>query len=167
MKTQLPIIAAILLIGITCVVIFILNSKLQKRFCRNPLIQKLVSDMAVSMLERIDKIAFSDREPTKVITESATVFEDRIISQSASVFFRYEHMRLLRNVRERRLMARVIAKELKKNMRAEFEEKNSVKHVSYKLKSKCRRESNSNKASFSAYVSCFVTNEHYVCARSW
>lgn len=167
MTSPLLIIVFLLVILIAFFIYLTLNSQLQKRFRQNPLIQTLVSDMTVSMLERIEKIVVSDRNPIKVITESATVFEDCIISHCASVFFQYEHMRLLRSARERRLMAKAIAKELRQNVMTETAKKHSVRYSDCKLKSKCRKGADGNNLCFLVSVSCYIANERYVCAKSW
>lgn len=167
MKNQLFCITVLLFAGIVVSVYWALNQRLKKRFRQNPLIQKLVSDMKASMMERIEVNDISDREPVKVIAETATVFEDCIVGQSASLFFHYEHMRLLQSSRARKLMASAIAEELKESVRVEIETQNSVVCSPYQLKSRCRKLSDGNRKAFLAYVSCSVVNERYVCDKPW
>ena len=161
-------IVVLFLIGVLVALLHItFNNKLKKRFSNNALIKDLVRSLTQAMMEKINEPISSETEPFKVVMETVRVFEDSIISFGGSVFFNHEHMRLLRTVMERKMMARAITEQLKGSIVKEITQCDPVKSKEYNLKIQCQKLHDGSLSCFQVCIFYATPNEHYIQAKQW
>ena len=166
MNGKMIFLAIFLLLFTVCLirVLRIVNKK--KRFSNNALIKAHICELTQYTVNEILKLSVSDQILYKVLSINIEVAEDYIISDSGSIFFKQERMRLLEMDLDRNLMLSVIIKGMKKELRKRFP-RDPVNGFAYKIQVGYLHHSKELVSCSKATIYYIVPNEAYIPPKKW
>ncbi len=157
----------LLFIFLGALIWIVADLRLKNRFGRHRIVQNFVKNLSDGMMEGISKSIATDNERFLVVSEWAKISDESIFCEYCSVFFSRERMCLLKTVREKRLMACAIAKQLKKRIATECSSVDEIKGRKYHIKTRVQSVSNGVQKCFLLHIYYIVPNEAYVQAERW
>ena len=167
MKSEIVFTIAFFAFALTVSLYIAVALRQKKRFANHRIVRDFVDHLSEAMMERISRSVPSERERFLVVTERVKISDESILSESCSVFFGHEHMRLLRTGREKHLMAYAIAEQLKRRIIEERSAVDEIKGRRYRIKTKCQRVLNGSQKCFLVQVYYIIQNELYVQPERW